>query len=106
MKPQDAVVGTAMRRQTLAGLEYREHRGLETGDLPYNSPCLGTELDIGLGPDPVGDQHEYLPAGVPGDRASVDGEILNPGQLVLAKEKAIKLAADGAPLAFHLRRPG
>src|SRR6516165_11728891 len=105
MKPQHAVIGTAMRRQALAWLEYREHRGFETGDLPYNSPCLGTERNIGCGPDPVGDQHEYLPASVSGDCGGVDGEILDLGELVLTKEHAIEFFSDGPPLAFHLRRP-
>jgi hypothetical protein len=106
MKPQDAVVGTAMRWQALTGLQYREHGGLQTGNLLHDPPGLGTERDIGRGPDPIGDQHEYLPAPVLSDCGGVDGEILDLAELVLTKEHATEFFSDGSPLAPHLRHPG
>jgi len=75
-------MGTAQRWQALTGLEYREHGGLQTGNLLHNPLGLGT------------------------DCGGVDGEILDLGELVLTKEHAIEFFSDGPPLASHLRRPG
>src|SRR5260221_2943200 len=106
MEPQHAVIGAPMRGQALAWLEHGQHRRPQSRPLAHDPPCLGTELDAALRSHAVGDQQEYLPAGILSDGGGIHGDVLDIRQLVLTDEQAIGFAADGPPLALDLRHPG
>src|SRR6478609_1479306 len=67
MEPEHTVIGAAMRLQVLAGLEDREHGGLETGDLSHRLPAPWAERGIVLRRLAEADQEKSLPACVAGD---------------------------------------
>ena len=91
MEPQHAVIGAAMGGQMLSGLEDREHRRLQPGNLPDNAPGLGAARDVALGPDPEADEKERLPVVVLGDRLDVRRDGLEGRELGLALEHAVEL---------------
>ncbi len=105
MQPQHAVVGSAMRRDVLAGLKDREHRGDHAGDLLQRLPGLRALLDVLLHLQAVAAQEERLPVAVICDGGDVGGDFVEGRQFVLALEHALQLPADVRRAGLDLLGP-
>src|SRR6185437_1030481 len=105
VEPQHAVKGAPVRRQMLARLEDGEHHRDEAGNLLTGRPGLRTERDIGVRLEAVAGEQEGLPAAVLADGRDVGGDLVEAGQVVLAREHALEFGADGRIVGFDRRRP-
>ena len=105
VETKHAVVGAAVRRQVLAGLEDREQGRGEARDLLQDAPGLGAGADRLFRFDAVGADQERLPIAVGADRTDIRGDLVEAGELVLARQQPVELGPDQSATRSRLRRP-
>ncbi len=103
VQPQQAVVGTAMRRQPRARLEHGKHRADEARHALHQPPRLRALLDVVLMAAEIVGKDEGGPAAILADGRR--RTVARPDQRIAAHHQLRELAADRRPAAFEFRRP-